>query len=175
MSYLECMMPLTALMRHLSTRAQVTAYSVITANGQTGTLPTGVNFQIGSGSPGEAPSSSSSVCMLLLPASKHQLHTCPAISVRMTGHAHVWRCSQWLPRCFCHVHTEDRHAQIPPACLPSMAATHRTFRPDSPQHHAWSWLGTRLHEDSASCLTLQAQALHWPNLAKRSDTQADLR
>ena len=51
--------------------AQVTAYSVITANGQTGTLPTGVNFQIGSGSPGSAPSSSSSVRM---PPMKLLLH-----------------------------------------------------------------------------------------------------
>ena len=38
---------------------QVTAYSVITADGQTGTLPTGVNFEIGSGSPPSGPSSPS--------------------------------------------------------------------------------------------------------------------
>ena len=35
---------------------QVTAYSVIKSNGQTGTLPTGVNFQIGSGSNQSLPS-----------------------------------------------------------------------------------------------------------------------
>ena len=37
---------------------QVTAYSVITANGETGTIPTGVNFQIGGGSPQSGPAPS---------------------------------------------------------------------------------------------------------------------
>ncbi|BDA46488.1 probable Expansin-A7 [Coccomyxa sp. Obi] len=39
---------------------EVTAFSVVTANGETGTLPTGINFQFSSGSPGSAPSPSSS-------------------------------------------------------------------------------------------------------------------
>ena len=37
---------------------QVSAYSVITANGETGTIPTGVNFQIGGGSPQSGPAPS---------------------------------------------------------------------------------------------------------------------
>ena len=37
---------------------QVTAYSVITANGETGTLPTGVNFQISGSSPQSGPAPS---------------------------------------------------------------------------------------------------------------------
>ena len=67
--------------------AQVTAYSVITANGQTGTLPTGVNFQIGSGSPGSAPSSSSSVHMPPLKVSERRQLVLPWVHVCAGKHA----------------------------------------------------------------------------------------
>ena len=45
---------------NVSNCVQVTAYSVIKSNGQTGILPTGVNFQIGPGSNQSGSSSASS-------------------------------------------------------------------------------------------------------------------
>lgn len=52
---IECMLEAPA--RYVP-GVQVTAYSVITANGETGIMPTGVNFQIGGGSPQSGPAPS---------------------------------------------------------------------------------------------------------------------